>query len=124
MIVERIKDAISFGTVIPKPEAKADFLVKGWGKRRGEPALIYLIPNHSDASKPHQKGITESEFEKAFSELLSSGAFTRHWFNQHLSNCAKEGACNFTTIGGIFDLLGEAVYLGRGAYERQSGALR
>ena len=124
MIVERIKAAISFGTVIPKPEAKADFVVKGWGKRRGESALIYFIPNHRDSNKPHQKGITESEFEKAFSELLSSGAFTRHWFNQFLSNCAKEGACNFTTIGGIFGLLGEAAYSGRGVYERHSGALR
>jgi hypothetical protein len=124
MIVERIKESILFGAVIPKPEAKADFVVKGWGNRRAEPALIYLIPNHGDASKPHQKGITESEFEMAFSELVSSGTLTRRWFNQYLSNCAKEGACNFTTIGGIFELLGEAAYSGRGVYELRTGAVR
>jgi hypothetical protein len=39
---------LSPGTVIPKPEAKDDFTVKGWGKRNGEAALIYFIPNHND----------------------------------------------------------------------------
>jgi len=36
------------------------------------------------------------------------------WFDQYLSKCAAEGGCNFTTIGGIFILLGEAYYAGPG----------
>ncbi|HEX2797863.1 MAG TPA: hypothetical protein VHN38_12345, partial [Immundisolibacter sp.] len=67
MIVQRIRTSIAPGTVLPKPQAKADFVVKAWGRRRGEAALVYLIPNHNDPSKPYQKGITESDFEKAFS---------------------------------------------------------
>ena len=116
MIVERVKSEMSSGTTIPKPNAKGKFLVKGWGRRRDQSALIYTIPNHKNPSKPYQKGISESEFESAYSELKSSGEFSRSWFNSHLSACAKEGGCNFTTIGGVFELLGEARYAGKGVY--------
>lgn len=118
MILDRIRSAVPPGTVIPKPEATADFIVKAWGKRRGEPALVYFIPNHGNTSRPHQKGVTVSEFKKSFAELRSCGEFTRAWFNKHLAGCAKEGACNYTTIGGVFELLGEAKYSKRGVYER------
>ena len=117
MIVERIRKSISSGIVIPKPEAQGDFVVKAWGRRRGESALVYSIPNHGSPRKPHEKGITESEFERAFEELRSSGELTRSWFNENLPACAKEGSCNYTTIGGIFQLLGEAAYATRGVYE-------
>jgi hypothetical protein len=50
-IVPKLK-CLAPGTVIPKPEAKDDFTLKGWGKRNGESALIYLIPNHSDPQRP------------------------------------------------------------------------
>ena len=119
MIVGRIRRSVTAGTVIPKPEAEADFVVKAWGRRRGETAPVYSIPNHRNPSKPYEKGITESEFEKALRELQNSGEFTRSWFNKHLAACAKEGACNYTTIGGIFELLGEAQYSSRGVYEQR-----
>lgn len=98
------------GTVIPKPEAKEDFVVKGWGKRNGETALIYLIPNHSDPGKPYQKGITLQEWEQAYRHLHSTGSFTRKWFNANMPRCSKEGSCNFTTIGGIFSCFGLACH--------------
>lgn len=119
MIVERIRKSILPGTVIPKPEANAEFVVKAWGQRRGETALIYFIPNHGNPSKPHEKGVTESEFEKAFTALQKSGEFTRDWFNMYLPNCAMEGGCNYTTIGGVFVLLGDATYSSRGVHERR-----
>ena len=90
--------------------AKADLRVKGWGERRGEPALIYSIPNHQNPNATHHKGITQSEFEKAYQVLQRTGEFSRIWFNQYLPACAKEGGCNFTTIGGIFQLLSLAEY--------------
>ena len=43
VIIDRIKLNIQPNMVIPKPEANADFKVKGWGNRRGQEALIYLI---------------------------------------------------------------------------------
>jgi hypothetical protein len=120
MFSKRIRDEIRFGATIPKPNAKAAFKVKGWGTRRGSPALIYTIPNHKNSAKPYEKGITEDEFEVAYGELRSSGEFTREWFNQHMTSCAKEGGCNFTTIGGIFELLKVARYSKRGVYVRSS----
>jgi hypothetical protein len=113
--VKRLQ-AIPVGTVIPKPEANADFLVKGWGKRKGETALVYFIPNHSGPNRPHQKGITLTEWKLAFTRLQTTGEFTRKWFEQALPRCAREGDCNFTTIGGILTLLNYARYAERGIY--------
>lgn len=106
------------GTVIPKPEATGDFTVNAWGKRNSEAALIYNIPNHSDSRKPHQKGVTVAEWEQAYDQLRTTGEFTREWFNAHMHRCSKEGTCNFTTIGGIFSLLGLAAYDHRGVYRK------
>jgi hypothetical protein len=104
------------GTEIPKPHAKKPFTIKGLGTRRGEKALIYRIPSHSLKSKHYEKGITISEFSNAHNELVSSKEFSRQWFNKNMQLCAKEGACNFTTIGGLFEILGYAEYLERGLY--------
>jgi len=117
MIVEKILQSVPPGTVIPKPEAKGDFVVKAWGRRRGERSLIYSIPNHRNPGRPYEKGITETEFERAYEELRSSGELTRTWFAKNLPGCAKEGSCNYTTLGGIFELPGEAMYSSRGVYE-------
>ena len=119
MIVEKIRGSVSPGTVIPKPKAKADFVVKAWGRRRGEQALVYAIPNHRNPKKPHEKGITETEFERAYEELQRSGELTHAWFKKNLPKCAEEGSCNYTTVGGIFELLGEARYLSKGVYARR-----
>ena len=106
----------AIGKEIPKPEAKAPFRIKGLGVRRGQEALTYTIPSHSKKSKYYVKGITIEEFEKVYSQLVKNGIFTHQWFNAQLSDCAKEGSCNFTTIGGIFELLGIAKYAERGKY--------
>jgi hypothetical protein len=108
------------GREIPKPEAKESFLIKGMGVRRGEDALIYTIPSHT-GRRPYEKGITLSEFSSAFSELNSSGELTRSWFNKNLQQCAKEGGCNFTSIGGVFEMLGLAIYAERGRYVSTKG---
>jgi hypothetical protein len=76
--------------------------------RRGERALFYTIPNHKTPTKPYQKGITTKEWLCAFERLTEFGDFSRSWFEQSMSACAKEGGCNFTTIGGAFELLGYA----------------
>lgn len=118
MIGQQVRDLVlnSPGLEIPKPEAKAPFKIKCMGKRRKQEAFIYTIPSHSPNSKYYAKGITIPEFEIAYSELKRNGSITRSWFNSKLSACAKEGGCNFTTIGGIFELLGVAKYAERGVY--------
>jgi hypothetical protein len=115
MIVEQIKAKVKPGVVIPKPEAKSDFIVKGWGKRRREEALIYFVPNHKNPDKPYQKGINNSEWDKAYSRVMSGEDFSRQWFEKNMTACSDEGDCNFTTIGGIFQLL-DLVDYDRGVY--------
>jgi hypothetical protein len=119
-ILADIENRITPGMTIPKPQANADFIVKGWGIRRGERALIYTIPNHGDPGRPYQKGIAASEWRRAFEQLRDAGAISRSWFDRSLPACAKEGGCNFTTIGGVFELLGCAVY-SRGEYRVLAG---
>lgn len=111
-ITDRIRLSVLPGTVIPKPQVRSDFIVKGFGERRGEVALVYLIHNHRNPSRPYEKGLAASELEASFAQLRSTGTFTRGWFDGSLPACAKEGGCNFTSIGGIFELLGEARYAG------------
>ena len=118
MIINSLLNIAAPGTIIPKPKAKKDFIVKGIGIRRNEKALIYLIPNHKNPEKPHEKGITFSEFEKAYKNLIASGEFTHEWFNKNLSKCSQEGSCNYTTIGGLFELLKISKYSGLGIYIR------
>jgi len=118
MILEQIEKIAKSGTVIPKPMAKSDFVIKGWGKRRGEVALIYRIPNQKNPGFYYEKGIAKSEFEKAYQQILNNNNFSREWFNENLQGCAKEGDCNFTTIGGIFELLGLVEYK-RGIYQKK-----
>lgn len=103
------------GHEIPKPAAKQPFRVKGMGRRRGEEALIYQIPSHT-GRRPYEKGITLSEFSSAWSQLDQSGELTAAWFKTNLPSCAKEGSCNFTSIGGVFEMLGLAKYISRGRY--------
>jgi hypothetical protein len=117
-IVSLIERRIAPGTVIPKPAARGDFLVKGWGMRRGERALIYSIPNHNTPARPHEKGIAVSEWRQAFAQLRDNGDFMRSWFRRSMPGCTSEGSCNFTTIGGIFELLGYAVHE-QGSYRRK-----
>lgn len=120
MLFNRILRIAHPGMNIPKPAARGSFKVKGVGKRRGEDALIYMIPNYSNPRKPHEKGITASEFERAYARLQSAGELTKQWFKRHLPQCDAEGSCNFTTVGGLFVLMGEAVYEVRGKYRKTS----
>jgi hypothetical protein len=120
MLLKQILRLAPPGTVIPKPDSAGDFKVKGLGERRGEDALIYLIPNHSNPRKPHEKDITASEFEQAYSRLHNARDLTKQWFRNHLPECDAEGSCNFTTVGGIFVLMHEAVYASRGKYRKAS----
>jgi hypothetical protein len=120
-ILADVERLVRPGMVIPKPEAKADFIIKGWGQRRGERALIYTIPNRSTPQNPYEKGITMSEWVHAARQLTSAGEFTHSWFKEFMPRCSKEGSCNFTTIGGVFEVLKYANYERRGSYRRRPG---
>lgn len=113
-----LKQLVQRQCFIPKPKSNNTFKLIRLGKRRNECAIIYSIPNHRNANKPYLKGITFSEFHKAFEKLQVSGEITCKWFNQNLPECAKEGGCNFTTLGGILELLNYTTYFSKGIYIR------
>lgn len=119
MLQQRIRAVAAPGTTIPKPQARGAFRVKGDGARRGQPALIYTVPNHSDPTRPHEKGVTYAEMEQAYAQLQRTGTLTTAWFRKRLPGCYAEGSCNFTTVGGLFELLGEAAYESRGVYVKR-----
>jgi hypothetical protein len=52
--------------------------------------------------------MSKSELEKTHSQLLTSGQFTRAWFNENLPTAAMEGPCNFIAMGAAFVALGIA----------------
>ena len=87
------------GTKIPKPES-SEARIKGIGSRRGQTAIVYTMPSHSDSSRPHVKGVTEGEIHASRLQLHATGEFSRSWFSEHLRACKQEGRCNFTTLGG------------------------
>ena len=101
-IIDRLEAEVMPGSVIPKPKTGREYRVKGWGTRRGERALIYFIPSRNE-SKPYQKGVTVSEWKRAYEQLVSAGELRRSWFKSALPACNREGSCNFTTIGGVFE---------------------
>lgn len=116
MIIEKIKQ-LKIGTRIPKPNSQEPYIILGWGKSRGERALRYSIPKKQTSKKQNIKRIRASDFEKAYKSLKSGGQFTRNWFEINMPDCAKDGGCNFTTIGGIFELIGVAYYDSPGIYK-------
>src|SRR3954462_1167426 len=117
IVVADILKRFPSGYSIPKPKAKAPFITVGIGMRRGEATIIYRIPNHRSTAKL-LKGVNESELNNAHAELERTGTLTRKWFNSELPGCAREGACNFTTIGGLFVALGIAKYDRAGIYRK------
>ena len=89
-IIGKIENWASAGPAIPKPETDCVYRVKGWGTRRGERALIYFIPNHANPRHPHEKGVTESEWEQAYDRLVSEGEL-RHFLVQMLDGAVQQG---------------------------------
>lgn len=116
-IISKIETEFTPGAKIPKPFSEFDYYIKGWGIRRGERALIYKIPNHKNPMKPHEKGITVSEFLMAYERITNGEDISRKWFEKTLYRCNNEGTCNFTTLGGIFQELGLVKYYQEGVYK-------
>jgi len=110
MIIRRIERIAVQARGDPKIKAELGYRIKGWGKRRGEKALVYFIPNRKNKNKDYQKGVTVSEFEKAYKQIVTNVTFSRTWFKTNMQPYAKEGGCNFIFVGNIFKLIGIVAY--------------
>jgi len=122
MILQRIRAAAKPATQIPKPQSTDIYTVVGWGQSRGEKALVYRLPTKSGTKKASEKRITESAFVAGFEVLQKSGELTREWFKRNFPALERDGGCNFTTLGGILELIGEAQYAGPGVYKKTKTA--
>ena len=119
-IIPRIKKAIRPGAKIPKPLSRHAYVVKRWGMSRGEEALVYELPTRPGTKRASQKRIPSSAFEQAYNVLTTTGELTREWFVNHYPKLDADGSCNFTTLGGVFELLGVAKYERPGIYRRRA----
>ena len=106
-IFDRIKAEITEGTVIHR-EWRVKELVTELRIRRDEFALVYTMPGG------HDKDIKESEWNKAYNQLIATGCFSRPWFRKNMEKCNGRGSCNFNAIGGVFSVMGIARCAGRG----------
>ena len=120
MTLSQIKQTVFPGVIIPKPLSKQVYVVVGWGRSRGEEALVYRLPPKPNTKKASTKRIPASVFEEANKELRGTGQITRVWFQRSFPVVDADGDCNFTTLGGVFELLGRAVYARPGVYKKVS----
>jgi hypothetical protein len=117
-IFQRVASTMKSGATIPG----TNYVVKGLGKRRGQDALVYQIRNSHKPTKPSEKGVNESEWQKAYDRLMQNGDFSRKWFETGMKDCADGQPCNFAAIGKTFVSLGLAEYEdGSGTYTRRNG---
>jgi hypothetical protein len=119
MICKRIKETIVPGTIIPKPRSTRPYCFMYWGKSRGEEAFVYGIPTKPGTNKSSTKRIPCSVFEEAY-KVLQTGEITKRWFVKTFPKVNKDGGCDFTTLGGVFQLLGLAEWSKEGVYRRLS----
>ena len=117
-MLSKIKQTVLPGVAIPKPVSKEVYLVVGWGRSRGEEALVYELPPKPNTKKASRKRLPASVFDAADKEFQQNGQITRTWFQTNFPAVDADGDCNFTTLGGVFELLGRAVYAVPGIYKK------
>ena len=109
-ILQEIKKIALPGLKIPKPYAHSNYKIVKWAYKNGENIMYYSIPNKMNINKPYIKSIKESDFKKAYAQLLETGSLNRKWFNKELQHDSYCHPCNYTTIGGVFELLKIVTY--------------
>ena len=102
--------------VVPKPQSPETYRLVSIGESRGARALVYELPKRPGSKSVSTKRIPLSAIEECASRLLETGSLTRTWFVEHYPKLEKDGTCNFTTVGGVLQLLGLARYSGPGEY--------
>jgi hypothetical protein len=99
---------MTFDQILAIPQGTkigSSFTVKGPGTSRGEPALVYVIPNNR-GGKPSLKRIRKSEWTSACRHVEKHGTFPLTAFRETMPDAARDGECNFAFAVGVFGLLG------------------
>lgn len=95
------------GTTIPKPKSKHKYEIRHWLHVDGEERLAYSIA---------RKSIPISWIRVSFERITETGELRTEWFRRSFYGGKDLGGCNFTTVGGLFCLIGIAEYSKPGLY--------
>ncbi len=104
VLVSEIKSKLPIGTRIPRP--RKDTVIIDYRYIKGVECLSYRIGSDDEGQ------LTKMDFDIAYSKLMNQSSITRDWF--YATRNTKP--CDYTTLGGIFILLGIATYIGKGTY--------
>jgi hypothetical protein len=117
-ICDQVRNILKEGIIIPKPRSKEAYRSLGWKSSRGEEAFIYALPKRPKSKRASTKRIPSSVFKEACRILIEDGAITKAWFTEAFPKLNADGSCNFTTLGGVFQILGFAKWAKPGSYKR------
>lgn len=113
-------ETIPEGTKIPKPDANP-YIVNHWGLSqsggfvRKHKAMFYKMSK----CNTKLKSIPLPVFAWACKALVDTGQLSRPEYERKFELLNSSAPCTYTTLGGVFVLLGEAVYEGNGIYRRK-----
>ena len=104
----------------PDPETgdRRDVSSEGMGHPAWRASAHLLHPQPEGRVEAAPEGRDCVGLETGMGATGLDGELRTSWFTSALPGCSGEGSCNFTTIGGVFELLGLAVRDGRGAYRK------
>lgn len=117
--LQELKDAVvelyKNNTPIPKPNTSARILKVAVANIHGEEKDSFYYSIGSSKKKP----VPFDTLYAAYQRLTETGTFSRAWYKETFPVEVADCPCNFTTIGGVFIVLGFAEYMENGVYRRK-----
>jgi hypothetical protein len=102
---------LPIGTPIPKPVSGRVYRIEGWFVvDDGTEKLRYIVA---------EKSLPVWWIRESFERLAGAGALRTRWSRDRFYNGSDLGGCDFTTVGGLLTLIGDARYSGRGLFVRR-----
>jgi hypothetical protein len=98
---------LPIGTSIPKVESTRNHQIKDWSFKGTKESFSYTVAS---------KSMRVSWIRGCFEELGKTGELRTAWFRESFYDGEDLGGCNFTTIGGLFILIGIAKRARKGLY--------
>jgi hypothetical protein len=115
-LIERIATIVPAGSIILHESDGSVYRAVGWkGGRAGGPAAFLYTVDSPEGS--FTQDITVQDLLMAYEELVWTGVLTRRRLGERFAAVDAQER-NFTVIGALFQLLGEAVWGGPCVYWR------
>ncbi len=102
-IISLISNEIHIGTQIKKPSSVSSVL-------KIEPNKENAFLKYSIGKMGSSKTVSQEEFIEAFKKIKEDGYINRMWYVEKFPYQHKNKPCNFTTIGGVFEILKIVTY--------------